>query len=278
MSTPRTACRPSHTHEQLLAVVTLLLICGGAVATAPDVVVSQVQLRLRNGDVSLKVADYRGSKLIAHVTRELNADLYKLRQWESWLLQKGGSPLIIVDIGANVGLFSMAAALSYPEAHVYALEPLAYNYRNLLTNVAVNNISNVRCFNLGTSDDRGSPRSLTVFLAKNSGGASAFSTRTSARQHVGLLRQRLARMTSLDAFMAEQQLPHISLLKIDCEGCEYETLLTSRQLSRVRALVAEWHLNDLLRSQGYSFEGLQRYVRSQNPKMRLFHFDISMRA
>lgn len=62
---------------------------------------------------------------------------------------------IILDIGANTGVFSIVAAISNPEARIYSFEPYSYNYNRLKKNVFLNNCNSIFCFQkaIGNSTD-----------------------------------------------------------------------------------------------------------------------------
>lgn len=53
----------------------------------------------------------------------------------------------IMDLGANIGLFSILYAIRYPEKRIIALEPEANNYKQLLLNTK--QFDNVQCVNSG---------------------------------------------------------------------------------------------------------------------------------
>ena len=80
----------------------------------------------------------------------------------------------------------------------------------------------------------------------------------------------------LDALLARHGIGHVDLLKIDCEGCEYEALMASRRIKDVDAIVAEFHMNDHLAAQGHSFERLKDFLRRENPRIRIASKDIRM--
>ena len=49
----------------------------------------------------------------------------------------------IVDVGANIGVFTVLAARRFPRATVYALEPESENFSVLTENIALNRLTNV---------------------------------------------------------------------------------------------------------------------------------------
>jgi predicted RNA methylase len=62
----------------------------------------------------------------------------------------------IIDIGANVGLYSLYAK-HLPNSHFYSYEPFKFTYDLLNDNIKLNNITNVQTYNIGLSDKKGSP-------------------------------------------------------------------------------------------------------------------------
>lgn len=61
--------------------------------------------------------------------------------------------LNIVDIGANVGLYTLYAKY-LPNATFYAYEPMPLNFKILNDNIKLNNIENVKTFNIAISNEK----------------------------------------------------------------------------------------------------------------------------
>lgn len=63
----------------------------------------------------------------------------------------------ILDVGANIGWYSVRFAKRYPQSQIYSFEPLPLTYSFLEKNVVLNDVEdNVKCFNFGLSDASGS--------------------------------------------------------------------------------------------------------------------------
>ena len=56
-----------------------------------------------------------------------------------------------------------------------------------------------------------------------------------------------------------KNLDKVKLLKIDCEGDEYEILYATNQLHKVEYIRGEFHLNNRLRQEGHSWDDLATY-------------------
>lgn len=137
---------------------------------------------------------------------------------------------IVVDVGANIGGFTVAAALR--GARVVAFEPSPDNFGALERNVRRNGVQ-AELSPLAVAD---APRTAQLVIPDDA----RFSGRYSL--HEGRGQQTVeVRCISFDEVLSEFSLPHIDLLKLDCQGSEYEILFSASpdSLGRVRAIVVE---------------------------------------
>src|SRR4029078_12849095 len=65
---------------------------------------------------------------------------------------------IVVDIGANIGTFSVYAAKVCGASRVFSFEPFPDNYRMLLRNIAQDGLGNMTCVNQAVAGNRGRRR------------------------------------------------------------------------------------------------------------------------
>ncbi len=149
----------------------------------------------------------------------------------------------IVDIGANCGVATIILAKQNPRSTIYAFEPDPRVYELLLENVKINGLTNVKCHNMAVSD--GSKRSLTLYLHPNfSGGNTTCSDENGFRTffHADGKSFRVD-CISLDEIIVTNHIDSIELLKIDCEGAEFEILRGSRlfRTGIVKNIVGEFH-------------------------------------
>jgi len=144
---------------------------------------------------------------------------------------------IVVDIGANIGVFTLFAALR-TEKKVYAFEPFPGNCRLLKANLSVNAIGNVQCETAAISDKEGVGK---LFLGSISGGHLLFDLGAAKTQG----RSVEVKTTTLKKTMDENGIDRIDLLKIDCEGSEGAILssLPKEYLNRINRIVMEFHDN-----------------------------------
>jgi FkbM family methyltransferase len=123
----------------------------------------------------------------------------------------GARPFVFVDIGANVGLFSLYIAATAPAARILAIEPEPGNFARLAFNIAANPGLPVTPLALALGDTEGTAE--IVLNERDRGG-----TRLAAGGASG--RGIAVRCRPLLAVVSEAGVTDIDALKIDVEGAE----------------------------------------------------------
>jgi FkbM family methyltransferase len=139
-------------------------------------------------------------------------------------LRKGD---VVVDVGANIGDLTLAAAsVVGAEGKVYSLEAHPRTYGFLCSNVALNHCSNVATFNVALGDKKSE-----IFFSDMGRGDD--------QNHVSENNQGMSlKMVRLDDLSVTE--PRIQLLKIDVEGYEKFVLEgASRTLEKVACVYFE---------------------------------------
>lgn len=140
---------------------------------------------------------------------------------------------LIVDVGANTGLFILRMKQLYPQAHVYAFEPLPTNYAQLQTNLRLSELDRVRTFMQGVG---GTARKETLYIhPRNVGGHSIFQNQTGGKQRVEI------ELIDIEALLRLLDGKSCDLLKLDCEGAEYEIIksISSETAQRFERILFE---------------------------------------
>lgn len=136
---------------------------------------------------------------------------------------------LFVDIGANVGHFSMLAASK--KAKVIAVEPIPDTFQRLQKNIALNRLENLVILkNIGVGDAEGK-----LFFTQNKDVMNSVATETDTNTLE-------VSITTLDALLQKEQ-PKI--MKIDVEGYEYFVLQGAKNIfanPSLKAVIIE--LND----------------------------------
>jgi len=164
---------------------------------------------------------------------------------------------VFFDIGANIGWYTVHAAAMHPGIRVFAVEPVAATYAELVRNIELNELS-VTALQLGVSDQPGSAQ-LQV-PAGIAGASSLHLSRDYPDQ-----RSELVALTTIDSLAAESDVD-VDVIKIDVEGAELlafrggaAVLEKSRpaviaELLRIHSAAFGYHPNDvlaLMRDLGY---------------------------
>lgn len=146
---------------------------------------------------------------------------------------KAGS--VIVDIGANIGVFALYA-VSHGASKVFAYEPNSQSFNHLLNNIKINNLENVI-----------DPYKLAVTKQNNSEVRFPIisSMYNSIITDQSITEYEVVKTINLDALVNEKN--KIDLLKIDCEGAEYEILFSSLDQSyeKIVSIRMEFHLGQI---------------------------------
>jgi FkbM family methyltransferase len=169
----------------------------------------------------------------------------------------------IVDIGANIGVFMTYAASMAPQAKIYCYEPNPDNYELLNSNISSNNLSyrvSASCVAVG---------------AKN--GIRHLNISSDSPRHSIIHNQQngikiVAECISLDEIINSLGDESVDILKMNCEGAEYEIFYnTSSEIySRIKNIRMEFHdfnsedmngraLESFLIRHGYSIVHYDKY-------------------
>lgn len=158
---------------------------------------------------------------------------------ESWLskdytpkgfnIKKGDT---IIDIGAHIGSFTVYAAKIAKRGLVYSYEPYSENFKLLKENVKINNLKNVKIFNLG---GLGEKKEVKLYLDEtNDAGHSIYNK---AKKFVFIS------CISLKEIFEDNKIKFCEFLKMDCEGAEYEILFNTpkKYFDKIGMIALEYH-------------------------------------
>ncbi len=129
-------------------------------------------------------------------------------------------PFVFVDVGGNVGLFSLfVAAQSKGQARIVAFEPEPGNFARLAFNVAANPGLPIRSTQLALSDQ---PGELAIELDRRDRGGTRAHRLDADGATAGTVR---VPCQTLLAALHEERIDRIDALKIDVEGMEDVVLM-----------------------------------------------------
>jgi len=154
---------------------------------------------------------------------------------------------VILDIGANVGFFSMLCRELYPKSKIYAFEPVPKTFSCLEKNFKDD--KNTEVFNLALSDYRGTGK--MTFSEENS-AVSSLSEEGSVDVEI----------TTLDYFLKDKKVDRVDILKIDTEGFENFVLKGGQEsLKKVKYIIMEVTIEN---NKNYTISSLFKLLSSEN--------------
>jgi FkbM family methyltransferase len=239
---------------------------------------------------SLEVALPNGN--VCYLTSATMRTVAKFLRWETFergQYRRRGFELqaddTVIDIGANIGMFALWTEPQIPRGRLICVEPNPHALECLRMNVRQNELCNVIIVPAAVGGENG-----TMELVCHPGWeALAHSAAIDApwfytKSRMGRFTRWLLRgplrnadqaetakpimvlQTPLSRIMDEHSVATVNLLKIDCEGCEYEVLrgLDAAHWARIERVVVEYHdfgrgrnhreLMDILRNNGFEAE------------------------
>jgi FkbM family methyltransferase len=165
---------------------------------------------------------------------------------------------VIIDIGANVGIFSLFMAFRFVRPRIFAYEPIPLNFKQLKSNLDSNkSFAVMRCYQKAVSNHLGN---ISLSYERED-GFTVMASMLNATQGNTIQVQ----STTLPEIFEENKIAKCDLLKLDCEGGEYPILFDcpQRYLSRISQIVMEVHGSY---EPNYNIESLERYLRERGFK------------
>lgn len=136
---------------------------------------------------------------------------------------------IVVDIGANIGTFSLYAALSKASL-IYAIEPNSEAFNTLKSNIQINSFDGIIIpVHAAVSSKDNVVMSIPI-QSSHCNQVHGFNSNEEYEQ---------VNTISLTTLMEVNKIARIDFLKLDCEGAEYDILMncpatTMKKIKRIR--------------------------------------------
>jgi len=190
--------------------------------TVPGLYKGAIQLHLKDGKI-LEIQEFMSLYIYHEIFIEKCYDV----------LPPGDGPINILDVGANTGYFAIFAKQQYPSSTIHCYEPYWPNYKQLQKNISLSKLENVLMFQEGVSN---ACTTKKLFIdKKNIGGHSIYPEVTQGDS---------LDIHLVDLGVALDRLPGscCDLLKLDCEGAEYDILksIDVGTANKIRNIVYEY--------------------------------------
>ena len=154
------------------------------------------------------------------LTREYEAPGFEIKENDT-----------IIDVGGHIGLFMLYCEQFCRKGKIYCFEPALDNYRIFSDNVKLNNLENIHSFNMAVSKHGGN---IPLYLNDDASGHSIFLKNSNSTQVESVTLQKVFELNNIKK---------CNLLKLDCEGSEYEIInsLPDSYFSMIDKMIIEYH-------------------------------------
>jgi FkbM family methyltransferase len=185
---------------------------------------------------------------------EMNFLLRYLRAEDSFL-----------DIGANIGVYTLLAASKIHSGSIYSFEVLPKNYERLKENLKLNKFEQVKTYEIAISNQTG-----TVALNLAEGDSMPFITHSATDKTITVPTD------TLDNLLQNQPLANLTLAKMDIEGAEilaFKGALSLLKQQRPHVWILE--INDTVSNFGHQKQDLVDFLNSYGYNLYRYSADTN---
>jgi FkbM family methyltransferase len=183
-------------------------------------------LMRREGGPLLRQARLDGFEMLVRADEEVGRQLYLNGRYEvdeiRFLRAAVRRGDICIDVGANVGYYTLVLSSLAAEGWVHSFEPVTFSYQLLEINKTLNGTTNVTLNQVALGDERGERE----FCQASDSAYSSF-VDTDRKRVESFIK---VPMTTLDEYCREKELGKIDFLKADVEGAEPLVLSGAREM------------------------------------------------
>lgn len=167
---------------------------------------------------------------------------------------------IVVDIGAHIGYFSIYSSKNAKKGKIFAFEPFIESFEILKKNLELNKIENVFPQNVGVAKKTGTSK---LYFKKE------FAIGNSTYKNKEFDSEIVIETTSLQDIIKNNEIQKINILKLDCEGAEYQILLNldHETLEKIEKIVSEMHP----RIENFEIEDVKKFLTSNGFDVEVIH-------
>jgi len=167
----------------------------------------------------------RGLGILNYRNLRESGELFFLKK-----ILSNNAPCTIVDIGANVGNYTLTAKKINKNAIFHCIEPMPSNYNLLVKNTKNSMGGVINTYNLAIGENKGNIKIFDYDSNKNTTHASLYKEVLTDIHNSVNVKEFSVSVISLDEFCNEKKIEKINLLKIDTEGHEYAILTGSKEM------------------------------------------------
>ena len=149
-----------------------------------------------------------------------NSLLEKEPETIEWVRRWSQVKPILLDIGANIGIYSLFAAITHPSSQVFSFEPVLNNFQSLVNNICANPGISVHPFNIAISDKCHISDLFISDLRPGNSGAQLEKPVNDKGESFSALKTEKVLAFSLDRLISDYGFPRPNYIKIDVDGLE----------------------------------------------------------
>jgi len=143
---------------------------------------------------------------------------------------KSGKKVIVFDVGANIGLYSLECIKTIKNVEIYAFEPAKRTFERLKENLKDIKI-NLNNFGFGEKE-----KVETLFYDNYETGLASIYNRKLDYRKIYLTKKEKIKIETVDSFCEENFIKEIDLLKIDVEGNELNVLKGAKKMLKEKRI------------------------------------------
>ena len=164
---------------------------------------------------------FKGNDLISNAVKQqgYEIEVFALSQ----ALLKRHADGVVLDIGANMGTFSIPLAKTNPHMTFHAFEPQRIIYYQLCANTFINGLDNLHCHNFGLSN-KSKRFEIVVPDYAHETNIGAFSIDKEVRENEYEVKTEGVKETMVTFPLDDGRHQNVRLIKVDVEGHELEVI------------------------------------------------------
>lgn len=180
--------------------------------------------------------------------------------WEEFNLIKNRfkSNSVFIDVGANIGYYSIWASKFNPYGKIYSFEPSVSNFKRLNENISCNNLfSQIIPIQKAVAASSGHISMTEDLDTLNHIVKSEIITENENTVKVGCI--------NLDDFAQNENISFIDYLKIDVEGYELDVLKGAEKLLMEKKIgIIQMEINNALQHSGHSVDAMLELLKKHS--------------
>ena len=152
---------------------------------------------------------------------------------------------VILDIGSNIGIYSILYSKVNPSSVIYAFEPYTINAEQLRKNVALNKLTNIEVIEKAVGD---TSKLISFYIPSDESTTTVTSANEAFTQEWHSTKSIQVPQVTIDDFIVENSLKEIDLIKLDVEYYELQAIKGAlKTLERYKpVIICEVHIYEVL--------------------------------